>query len=96
MRFLEAARFLNAPVFAGRKVNFTLRAAVGVYAPLWPNPSNGPRNVFAPHHIIKRFINSYSCMESICRMSIRIVEDLCETLIGQERQQPISNCTSTK
>ena len=35
----------------------------------WLNPSNGPRNVFAPHqnhngprHIINRFINSYNAI----------------------------------
>ena len=34
MHFLELAQFLNTPYLAGRKVNCTLRPAVGLYAPL--------------------------------------------------------------
>ena len=32
MHFLEAARFLNAPVLAGRKVNFTLCPSFCIFA----------------------------------------------------------------
>ena len=52
MYFLEEARFLNALVLAGRKVNFTLRPAEGRGHEsldfFGPNPSNGPCNGYAP------------------------------------------------
>ena len=74
MHFLEAAWFLNAPVLAGCKVNFTLRPGVGVWALKQPLCSHLHKITNEPDFYMA--LAPYAFDEGLCSSCLRAKKSL--------------------